>query len=386
MKKIAIVANSAWNLYNFRLNLAKAIEDSGYRVIFIAPYDRYSDLLENEGFKVHDITIKARGTNPIDDNETLIKFKKLYKKLQPSIILHYTIKPVIYGTVAANIYHIPVINTITGLGSALIANNFITNITKQLYKFSLDKSFKVFFQNRDDMEFFLKNKMVKKDKCTLVAGSGIDTKKFSPIKSIKNSSNNFSFLLIARMIRDKGVYEYIEAAKMLKSKYYNISFNILGFFDNSNNGSIPKDTIKTLHDKKIINYLGSSDHVIEYIANADCVVLPSYREGISRVLLEAASMAKPIITTDTTGCRDIVKDGVNGFLCRVKDSKSLAIKCEKMFLYSKEKREMLGKNSRKIVIENFSEDIVIDKYLNYISQISPSFYKFKIKIDHKIVN
>ncbi len=381
MKKVAIVANSAWNLYNFRLNLAKAIENFGYRVIFIAPYDKYTQLLKEEGFKIYDIKINPRGTNPLQDNETLINFKKLYQKINPTIILHYTIKPIIYGTIAAKSYNIPVINTITGLGSALMANNLITNITKKLYKFSLSKSFKVFFQNQDDMNFFITNKIVEKYKCILVAGSGIDINRFAPIKPL-NKNSNFSFLLIARMIKDKGIYEYIEAAKILKSKYKNIEFNILGFFDNSNNGSIPKEEIIKYHKKKIINYLGTSDYVQEYIAKSECIVLPSYREGISRVLLEAASMAKPIITTNTTGCKDVVDDGITGFLCKVKDYKDLALKCEKMLLISKEERDKFGQNGRDKIIKNFSENLVIDKYLSSIYQASPSFYKFKIKNGH----
>ncbi|MCG3674649.1 glycosyltransferase family 4 protein [Aliarcobacter butzleri] len=365
-KKIVICVNTSWNIYNFRLNLARAIKKSGYEVILVAPYDKYSEILKQE-FEYHDIYISNKGTNPKEDLKTLIEFYKLYKKIKPDIVLNYTIKPNIYGNIACKLLGINTINNISGLGTVFINENLVTKIAKFLYKFSLKTSSKVFFQNNEDKELFIKNKLISKNKCDVLPGSGVDTDKFSPI--IYNKKDNiFRFLVIARVLWDKGIAEYVKAAEELKNKYQNIEFQILGSLDAVNKTAVPKEIVDNWVDKKIINYLGTTDNVQDIIKQADCVVLPSYREGTPRTLLESASMAKPIITTNAVGCKDVVDDNINGFLCDVKSIESLKNAMEKMFLLDKNERDQMGISGRKKILKEYDEKIVINKYLFEINQ------------------
>ena len=364
MNKVVISLNTSWNIYNFRLNLARALKKNGYEVILVAPYDDYSDTLKEE-FEYHDIYINNKGTNPKEDLKTLIGFYKLYKKLKPDVVLNYTIKPNIYGNIACSVLGIKTINNISGLGTVFIKESLVTKVVKFLYRYSLSKSSTVFFQNEDDRDLFIKNNLVKKDICNLVPGSGIDTRRFKPME-FQNEDNKFRFLLIARMLYDKGVGEYIEAVKILKEKYKDVEFQLLGSLDVSNNTAISKEQMQQWIDDKLVNYLGVTDDVQEYIKKADCIVLPSYREGTPRTLLESASMAKPIVTTNVVGCKEVVDDGVNGYLCEVRNAKDLAEKMEKMLQLSEDERILMGKKGREKMIKEFDEQIVIDKYLNAI--------------------
>lgn len=367
LKKVVVCVNTSWNIYNFRLNLARAIKKSGYEVILVAPYDKYSELLKQE-FEYHDIYISNKGTNPKEDLKTLIEFYKLYKKIKPDIVLNYTIKPNIYGNIACKLLGINTINNISGLGTVFINENLVTKIAKFLYKFSLKTSSKVFFQNNEDKELFIKSKLVSKNKCDVLPGSGVDTDKFSPIVYTKEDKI-FRFLLIARILWDKGIAEYVEAAEELKNKYQNVEFQILGSLDAVNKTAVPKKILENWVDKKIINYLGTTDNVQDIIKQADCVVLPSYREGTPRTLLESASMGKPIITTNAIGCKDVVDDRINGFLCEVKNSKDLALKMRKILNLTEKDLKVMGEYGRKKVIEKYDERIVIGKYLYEINKV-----------------
>ena len=367
LNRVAIVSNTSWNIYNFRLNLARALKRNGYEVILIAPYDAYSEKLARE-FEYHSIYIDNKGTSPKKDLKTLMEFYKLYKKTQPTCVLHYTIKPNIYGNIACRFLGIKSINNISGLGAVFIKESITTKIVKLLYKYSLAEASKVFFQNSDDMKLFIKYNLVQKDICGLVPGSGVDTEKFKPIRK-EQDNNVFKFLLIARMLWDKGIGEYIEAAKIIKQKYKNVEFLLLGEVGVDNPTAILKETIQKWEKEGIIKYLGTTDDVKSEIAKADCIVLPSYREGTSRVLLESASMAKPLITTNVPGCKEVVDDGINGFLCKVKDSEDLADKMERMLHLSEEERGYMGKAGREKVMKEFDERIVIHKYLDAIKSI-----------------
>jgi glycosyltransferase involved in cell wall biosynthesis len=347
--------------------LASALKKAGYKVILVAPNDNYTDLLKEE-FEYHDIYINNKGTNPKEDFKTLIGFYKLYKKIRPNMVLNYTIKPNIYGNISCSLLGIKTINNISGLGTVFIKESLVTTVVKLLYRYSLSKSSTVFFQNEDDRDLFIKNNLVKKDICNLVPGSGIDTTKFKSVE-FQKEDNKFRFLLIARMLYDKGIGEYIEAVKILKEKYKDVEFQLLGSLDASNNTAISKEQMQQWVGDKLVNYLGVTDDVQEYIKKADCIVLPSYREGTPRTLLESASMAKPIVTTNVVGCKEVVDDGVNGFLCAVKNSQDLAEKMEKMLQLPKEKRIEMGKRGREKMMKEFDEQIVIDKYLKAIKSI-----------------
>jgi len=253
------------------------------------------------------------------------------------------------------------------LGTVFIKTTLITSIVKLLYRVSLACSTHVFFQNPEDQNYFLSKGLVSINKCSLIPGSGIDTDKFIPVDV--DNDGIFRFLLVARVIQDKGIFEYIDAAYILKNKYSNIKFGLLGELDSINRTAISKKKISELHNDGVINYLGKTDNVREKLASADCVVLPSYREGSPRSLMEASSMAIPIITTDVVGCRQVVDNGVTGLLCQVRDSSDLALKMEEMLNMTENDREYMGKLGREKMLKEFNESIVINEYMNTVNNI-----------------
>jgi len=365
--KIVILVNTAWNIYNFRLNLARGLKENGHHVILVAPKDDYSQLLSKE-FEYHPVEISNKGTCPKEDIKLIYQLYQLYKKIAPDVVLHYTIKPNIYGNIACRLQGIPTINNISGLGTVFIKKSFITIIAKWLYRYSLSSSFKVFFQNQDDMNIFLNKKLVKKEISALLPGSGIDLEKFQPIERRENN-DSFKFLLIARLLWDKGIAEYIDAVRIVKKRNKNSQFFIIGAIWEENLTAISKEEVELWEKEGIITYLGTTDNIKDEIAKVDCVILPSYREGTPRTLLEAAAMEKPIITTNVPGCRDVVEDGVNGYLCNVKDANDLAIKMENLLNLPKEEQDKMGKRGRLKMIKEFKESIVINKYLETINRI-----------------
>ena len=367
-RTLAIVINTSWNIYNFRVGLLKSLQRDGYRIVTIAPRDSYSQKLEALGFEYHNIDINNMGTNPFEDVKLIWKFYQLYKKVNVDILLLYTIKPNIYGTIAARLAGVPVISNISGLGTVFLNNNLSSKVARLLYKIVLRIPLKVFFQNEDDKALFINSKLVDKDKTDLLPGSGIDTIKFLPVDGERVSSS-LSFLFIARLVKDKGLVEYVDAARILKTKHPAVQFVVLGAFYPGNPTAITQEEIKKWEQEGIVKYLGTSNDVPSVIAQTDCVVLPSYREGMSRVLLEAASMAKPIVATNVPGCRDIVDDGVNGFLCKVKDVRDLAAQMEKMIQIGDAGRIRMGKKGREKVINEFDESIVITSYKTAINNI-----------------
>ncbi len=374
-KVIAIVTNTSWNIYNFRMNLLKSLKKDGYYIVVIAPTDVYSQILEKEGFKFYHLNLDNNNINTIKELKLFFQLLKLYKQIDPDIILHYTIKPNIYGTLAASFLKKSTINNISGLGTVFLNNNLSSKIARILYKLTLKFSGKVFFQNNNDRQLFLQNKLIDKNLTDLIPGSGINTKQFSPISY---EPEIFTFLFIGRLIKDKGIGEYIEAIKIIKKKYKEVKFQIIGSLYEKNPTAINQTTLQSWIDKGLIEYLGYTDDIKQSISQASCVVLPSYREGLSRALLEAASMAKPIVTTNVPGCRDVVDNEVNGFLCRVKDHIDLADAMFKMIKLSKEEQQKMGKMGRKKVLAEFDDYIVIQKYKDAIKELISKPKKYNL--------
>ena len=371
MKTVLIVLNTSWNIYNFRLNLMKSLEKKGFKVIALSPYDDYSDKLQKEGFEWVDLPLDNDSTNVLKELSQIKSFYKIYKNIKPDIVLHYTIKPNIYGTFIATLLDIPSINNVSGLGTIFLKKKLVYKVAQILYRIVFRFSGKVFFQNKHDFQLFIDSKLIKKDIAEVIPGSGIDCQRFRPIDVPSSSlkQNTITFLMIARLIKDKGIIEYIEAIKILKKQYPNVKFKLIGSLYLSNPTAISKELLQSWIDEELIEYLPFSDVMEEIISRVDCIVLPSYREGLSRVLLEAASMAKPIITTDVAGCKDVVDDGVNGFLCKVKDEKSLAEKIEKMILLTVNERKKMGEKGREKALKEFDEKLVIEQYINSVFKI-----------------
>ncbi|MCK4655300.1 MAG: glycosyltransferase family 4 protein [Candidatus Cloacimonetes bacterium] len=365
MKKIVVVSNTAWSIYNFRLNLMDVLSRKGYQVLALAPEDEFAKKIP---FEYHHISINNKGTNPIEDIILFFKFLYFYKKQKPSLILNYTIKPNVYSTFASQILKIPCINNITGLGSTFTKTTGISTVTRLLYRISAPFASQIFFQNKDDYSLFQALKIVSKKRVDVIPGSGVDTNKYKPVK--RDNEEKFIFLLFARLLWEKGVGEYIEAAKNIQQRYNNLEFQILGFLDVANPSAITKNEIDDWVNRGVIKYLGSTCDVRYFIARADCIVLPSYyREGIPKSLLEAASMEKPIITTNNIGCKEVVDDGINGFLCNIKDPNDLTEKIERMVNLPEEERINMGKKGRRKILRKFDEKIVIEKYLDSIKKI-----------------
>ncbi|GLT13181.1 glycosyltransferase family 4 protein [Vibrio algivorus] len=369
MKRIAISANSSWYLYNFRRNTIYRLIKEGYDVIALAPKDEYSDKLEEIGAKFLSIDIDAGGTNPFRDLKTLISFFRVYRVIRVSCVLNFTPKNNIYSTIAASMLNVPTINNIAGLGLLFVKETISSKIAKYLYKVSQRKATKIFFQNEDDRELFRCNNIASMNNTERLPGSGVDLARFKV--SLAPDDGIVRFLLLARMLYDKGVKHYVDAARTLKNEHgENIEFYLLGFLNVNNPNAISKEQMKLWDEEGIVKYLGTSDKVEEEIAKIDCIVLPSfYREGVPKSLLEAAAMGKPIITTNSVGCKETVDHEVNGYLCEPQDTVSLTKCMDKMAKLSYSKRVEFGLNSRRKVEQEFDEDIVIQKYVNAITNI-----------------
>ncbi len=367
-KNVLIALNTAWNLVNFRSGLIRALVSHGYDVIAVAPADEYAHQLAALGCRFVSLPMDNKGTHPGRDLMLLMRFVGLMRKERPDVFLGYTVKPNVYGSLAAHISGVPVINNVAGLGTVFIKGGWLNLLVRALYRVALARSRKVFFQNEEDRQLFITGGLIDGALTDRLPGSGVDLKKFKPA-SLPGRSQ-IRFLLIARMLWDKGVGEYVEAARLLKRRRLNSEVCLLGFLDVQNRAAISKSQMDEWVAEGVVCYLGVSDNVREEIAQADCIVLPSfYREGTSRTLLEAAAMARPIITTDSVGCRDVVDDGVNGYLCRPRDASDLADKMERMMSMSQTEREAMGLRGREKIEREFDEKIVIDKYLSAIEAV-----------------
>ncbi|WP_077999246.1 glycosyltransferase family 4 protein [Edwardsiella tarda] len=369
MYKIVISANSSWYLYNFRKNTIISLLHQGYSVTVVAPRDSYSDDLEKLGVSFIDVYIDKGGSNPINDIKTFLHFKSIYANTKYDMVLNFTPKNNIYSTLAAKMSGMKIINNVAGLGVLFINEGITTKVARMLYKFSQRYASKIFFQNEDDRILFLKNNMVKDDVTDRLPGSGVDLNRFSVMRA--EDDNVIRFLLIARMLYDKGVGHYVEAARVLRPKYgTKVEFSLLGFLDVNNPSAVSKEQMQLWVGEGIVNYLGVSDSVEKEIAKVDCIVLPSfYREGVPKSLLEAGAMGKPIVTTDNVGCRETVEHGVNGFLCEPRSTESLIVMLDKMIQLSHQERLNMGYESRKKIEREFDEQIVINKYLDTIKSV-----------------
>lgn len=363
--KLLFIGNTAWSMYNFRRPVFIYFLKQGYEIIILAPKDNtYDKLLESIGCKFYPIAIDSKGKNPIKDLLTLFSIKEIMKKEKPDYCFFYTIKPNIYGSLAARLLNIPYIPITTGLGYIFSVNNWISNISKLLYKIAFKKAKKVCFLNKEDANTFINEKLIPENQVIIFNGEGIDVTKFN----LESNPKDISFILIARIIWDKGVKEFVQAAQLIKQKYPLTKFKLLGFLGVDNPNAISKEQINIWEKEGIIEYLGSTNDVRPYINSSTCVVLPSYyREGIPFCLMEGAASGKPIITTRNIGCKEVVEDGVTGFLCDIKDPITLSQCMEKIILMSDKERNEMGLKGRKKMENEFDIKLIIEKYKNIIN-------------------
>lgn len=364
-KHIILCGNTAWGMFNFRQGLINALLDKGNTVTVVAPKDDFSQKLKNLGCDVVYLEISGKGMNPFEDLRLILSLTKLYRDLKPDFIFHYTIKPNIYGSMAARFARVPSIAVTTGLGYTFQASGLVAIIARFLYRVAFSSPEQVWFLNQDDLDIFLKAKLITTERARLLDSEGVNTEYFTP-RSRPTEDGKTRFLLIARMLWDKGVGEFVQAARKLHAKYPDAIFQLLGEADASNPQSISREKIAEWEKEGVIEYLGITNDVRPYIAAADCVVLPSYREGVPRILLEAASMEKSIITTDSVGCRETVKVNETGWLCAPKSVDSLTASLKLFLALPIDKRKTMEKESRNFIKGRFDEKLVVGKYLSAI--------------------
>lgn len=359
-KKVVMVSNTSWYMYNFRRPLIKYLIDSDYSVIIVAPEDKYSDKLIALGAQFYSVPISRHGKSFYSDAKFIYRLIKIYKNIDPDIIHHFTIKPVIYGSFASKFISrkVAVVNSITGLGVAFKKDTYFDRLFNHfivfLYKISGNINHKVIFQNIDNMNTFLDKKIVHQSQCHLIKSSGVDINYFKKNGYVK-SDNITRYGIMCRMLWSKGLKEFVDCAIKLHKQNPSTKFYILGSPDITSPDNVPESWLKDVAEKySFINWQGHVDDVRKFLEKIDVFVLPSYYpEGVPRSLIEAGAMNLPLITTDTSGCKDVVLDGRNGYLVKMKNETDLY---EKMSLLSKDAslRIKMGEESRKLVSINFN--------------------------------
>lgn len=368
--KFLIIASYPASILQFRGALIAAIKDAGFEVHIAAPdFGDYPDehqALKYLGYQVHDIAMQRTGTNPKKDLKTIIELYRLMMKVKPDYVFGYTIKPVIYGSLAAKLARVPhIFALITGLGYAFngaeevgYKKSNLQKVMHQLYAAALMTIDKVFFQNPDDQALFKKMGILKPSTpSTVVNGSGVNVSEYSvaPLP-IENGTPVARFLLIARLLGAKGVREYAQAAAIIKSRYPSVQFDLVGWVDD-NPDAIEQRELDAWIDDGLVNFLGKLNDVKPAIAGSSVYVLPSYREGTPRTVLEAMAMGRAVITTDAPGCRETVVDGHNGYLVPVKDVDALAAAMEK-FITDPDLITNMGSAARQVAMEKFDVNAV----------------------------
>jgi glycosyltransferase involved in cell wall biosynthesis len=368
-RTLILSVNASWNVVNFRSGLVRGLAAAGYRIVALTPTDSFSPRLAALGVEHVPLEMDTRGKSPLRDLLLLWRYYRLLGRIRPAAYLGFTIKPNIYGTIAARMRGIPVVNNIAGLGETFIGRSWINRLVRILYRFALRRSGIVFFQNRDDRALFVSNGIVAEPKARLLPGSGIDLERFRP-PSAPPQRDGFVFLLVARLLWAKGIREYVEAARIVRRSVPDARFRLLGLVQEGP-AAVDEPSLRAWQEEGAIEFLGGTDDVRPFLADADCVVLPTfYPEGTPRGLLEAAAMARPLIATDVPGCREIVRAGENGYLVPPKDAEALARRMLDLIALPAAERAALGARSRSIAETEYDERLVVDRYLAAVEAVA----------------
>jgi glycosyltransferase involved in cell wall biosynthesis len=364
--KVALIANTDWYLYNFRLPLARALRERGDDVFLLSPPGRYAELLKQEGFQWEAFSLERKGTNPLTELLTIRRLTQVYRRIQPDVVHHFTIKPVLYGSLAARLAGVPhILNAVTGLGHAFIGKNVLLRlVVLLLYRLSLGGTFLV-FQNSDDRELFLANKLARSAQTCIIPGSGVDTRRFKP----QPQPDRVEIIVLpGRLLKSKGVQEFAAAAKQIRTKHPEIRFSLCGEPDEGNPETISPAELQAWQEAGTVEWWGWRDDMENVYRQAGIVCLPSYREGLSRTLLEAAASARPIIASDVPGCREVVRHGQNGLLVPVRDPLGLAEALQTLIDNPKLRAEM-GQRGREIVEREYSIETIIAQTLRVYEEL-----------------
>lgn len=383
MKRVLLVGNHSITIYNFRKELVERLLEEGYEVHIALPCHtgvHNIEIMRRKGCTIHDIDVDRRGTNPLTDLKLIGMYKKLLKAVKPDVVLTYTIKPNIYCGFACRKEKIPQIANITGLSSAVENEGILQYVTTSLYRKAFKNVSCVFFQNEGNREFFRKKKILK-GHSRLVPGSGVNLRDFEVMKY--PDEDKLNFLFVGRVLKKKGIDEFLHAAEKIKNKYPNTSFQIIGMCDDEEYMSV----LKEYENKGIIWYAGMQNDVKPFIKNAHCLIHPSYYpEGISNAILEAEACGRPVITTTRSGCRETIDDGSNGLLFEAKDVDMLVDRIETFIRIPHEEKCNMGLRARRKVENEFDRNIVIDAYIEEIELLlngDSKNTKYKNKTDKK---
>ncbi|MEW6255305.1 MAG: glycosyltransferase family 4 protein [Pseudomonadota bacterium] len=364
---ILVTVNAAWNVWNFRRSLISALLEDGHRISVLAPSDEASGDLERLGCRMLPLRMSAKGLNPLEDLMFLQRFKRTLRQERPDLILSYTIKNNIFGAMAARAEQVPFVPNVTGLGTAFLSGGLMQAVAERLYRNAFRGLEVVLFQNEDDRHLFLSRRLVDEGQAYLVPGSGVDLEHFSMV-TFPPAVRPPVFLMIARLLRDKGVVEFVDAARQMRAHGVKARFQLLGAAGSQNRTAIDAATVQKWVDEGVVEYLGTVGDVRPYIAAANCVVLPSYREGAPRTLMEAAAMARPLIASDVPGCRSVIDRDVSGFFCEVRDAQSLAAAMRRFLSLPYGEQVKMGLASRAKMARDFDERIVIKAYQDIIAR------------------
>ncbi|SFM25945.1 galacturonosyltransferase [Gracilibacillus orientalis] len=364
MNKILILANHFITIYAFRKELVKELIEKGNEVYLALPESDENEFFQNMGCKIIETPIERRGTNPLSDIKLLFKYLKVIRSIKPDIVLTYTIKPNIYGGIATRFCQTKAIHTVTGLGSIYIQEMWQKKIAIFLNRIAFKSASKIVFLNEENKNFYNQIGIISTNQNTmLVPGSGVNLENFKYEQ--QPNDTNITFTFVGRVLRDKGIEEYLTAAKELALIYGNIKFEVVGFVDEEKY----IDILKRYDNEGLINYLGKREDILDIMKKSSCIVLPSYGEGRGTVLQEGASVGRPLITCDTYGCKDNVENGYNGYLCKVADAESLKNAMDKFINLPLEEKTLMGKRSRKKAEKEFDRKIVIKAYIMAINKI-----------------
>lgn len=363
--KIAFVGNSALTMMNFRLGVMKALTEQ-YEVVMITPEDCELTPLSGTKIRFIPIQVDCKGQNPVKDLRLLSQLKHIYRQESFDFVFHYTIKPIIYGSIAASKLGINHIDVITGLGYTFIKRNWLFHLSCHLHKYALRNTNAVWFLNQDDCDSFVKWNLIPFAKAHVIHGEGVNTDFF---RAQNPPQQPFIFLHCGRMLRSKGVELYIRAAERLKPQYPDVRWQLLGPLDALNPDAIKPSEMEKWVRSGIIEYIGVTKDVRPYLERCSCMVLPSYyMEGVPRSLMEGASMERALIATDSVGCKDVVLDGVNGLLCEKRNLDSLVEAMNKILSLPPEKLQCMGKKGRELMLRKFDEKIIIAEYRKALVQ------------------
>jgi glycosyltransferase involved in cell wall biosynthesis len=369
--RVAVVANTAWYLHNFRRNLMRALQQDGHHVIAIGDEGPFGQRLLEQGFEHHAVPFSGAGTRPWRELATVLALRRVLRRERVDLVLSYTPKGNLYAALAGRGLPLEQVMNVSGLGRAAASPGLASRVVDHLYRRTVARAAWVFFQNEDDRRLFVERGYVPQARTARLPGSGVDLNAFTPFALPSVDAGACVFLMVARLLWDKGVREYVDAARSLRAQWPRVRFQLLGPLDASSRSGVPRAVLDGWVAEGVVEYLGETDDIRPYLQVADCIVLPSsYREGVPRSLLEAAASARPVITTDSVGCRDAVDAGVSGFLCRPRDPGDLARQMLRLLALNPEARRRMGEAGRVKMEREFDERRVIEAYRQCASTIA----------------